>query len=172
MWEPGVFVLTEWLWSNAACCRFAYGVKLYKSPPGGVAKLAGGSRATAARRRGIWLRPPGPSDVEAAAETLGYRGNALARSVSSGRSHTIGVVISDIENPHFARAVRGITDAAKKSGFDVILANTDENLGGRARCRGVFLAEARRRAHSCLDVPKRLRPSAGCCEDEEPPGAF
>lgn len=77
--------------------------------------------------------------VAAAAETLGYRGNALARSVSSGRSHTIGVVISDIENPHFAKAVRGMTDAAKAAGFDVILANTDENLEAERAAVQVFL---------------------------------
>lgn len=108
-----------------------------------VARLAGVSRATAARALGRYgsVSPELASMVEAAAETLGYRGNELARSVSSGRSHTIGVVISDIENPHFARAVRGITDTAKKSGFDVILANTDENLEAERSAVEVFLAK-------------------------------
>ncbi len=77
--------------------------------------------------------------VAAAAETLGYRGNALARSVSSGRSHTIGAVVSDIENPHFSKAVRGIADTAKKLGFDVILANTDENVEAERAAVQVFL---------------------------------
>lgn len=108
-----------------------------------VARLAGVSRATAARALGGYgsVSRELAAMVEAAAETLGYRGNALARSVSSGRSHTIGVVISDIENPHFARAVRGVTDTAKAAGFDVILANTDENLDAERSAVDVFLAK-------------------------------
>ncbi|RAX14932.1 LacI family DNA-binding transcriptional regulator [Pseudarthrobacter sp. AG30] len=116
----------------------------YKNPRlADVARVAGVSRATAARALGGYgsVRPDLAAMVEAAAETLGYRGNALARSVSSGRSNTIGVVISDIENPHFARAVRGITDTAQLSGFDVILANTDEKLAAERAAVDVFLAK-------------------------------
>jgi LacI family transcriptional regulator len=47
--------------------------------------------------------------------------------MNTGKSHTIGVVVGDIENPHFGLATRGITDAAKKGGFNVILVNTDED---------------------------------------------
>ncbi|WP_395405855.1 LacI family DNA-binding transcriptional regulator (plasmid) [Arthrobacter sp. UC242_113] len=106
-----------------------------------VARLAGVSRSTAARALGKYgsVSPELQSMVAAAAETLGYRGNALARSVSSGRSHTIGVVVSDIENPHFARAVRGMTDVAKSAGYDVILANTDENIDAERAAVQVFL---------------------------------
>ncbi|MCY1235791.1 HTH-type transcriptional regulator KdgR [compost metagenome] len=46
--------------------------------------------------------------------------------MNTGKSHTIGVVVGDIENPHFGLATRGITDTAKKSGYNVILVNTDE----------------------------------------------
>lgn len=106
-----------------------------------VARLAGVSRSTAARALGGYgsVSHELHAMVSAAAETLGYRGNALARSVSSGRSHTIGVVISDIENPHFAKAVRGMTDGAKAAGFDVILANTDENIDAERAAVQVFL---------------------------------
>ncbi|MGK3958389.1 LacI family DNA-binding transcriptional regulator [Arthrobacter sp. R4] len=106
-----------------------------------VARVAGVSRSTAARALGGYgaVSPELQAMVSAAAEALGYRSNALARSVSSGRSHTIGVVVSDIENPHFARAVRGMTDAAKAAGFDVILANTDENIDAERAAVQVFL---------------------------------
>lgn len=106
-----------------------------------VARLAGVSRSTAARALGKYgsVSPELQAMVSAAAEALGYRGNALARSVSSGRSHTIGVVVSDIENPHFSRAVRGMTDVAKAGGFDVILANTDENIDAERAAVQVFL---------------------------------
>jgi LacI family transcriptional regulator len=95
-----------------------------------VARAAGVSRSTAARSLGGYgnVDPGLHASVLAAAKDLGYRANTLARSVSSGRSHTIGVVVSDIENPHFARAVRGVSDVARHHGFDVLLVNTDEKL--------------------------------------------
>jgi LacI family transcriptional regulator len=44
-----------------------------------------------------------------------------------GRTDTLGIVVADIENPYFARAVRGATDEAARAGLHVILANTDED---------------------------------------------
>ncbi len=95
-----------------------------------VADAAGVSRSTAARSLGNYgtVDPALRQRVLRVARELGYRRNALASSVSSGRSSTIGVVISDIEDPHFARAVRGMIDIAKRNGFDMILANTDEKV--------------------------------------------
>lgn len=63
--------------------------------------------------------------LQAVAE-LDYRPNGIARSLRRQQTDTIGVVVSDIENPHFTRAVRAIEDAAYKQGFRVILCNTDE----------------------------------------------
>lgn len=63
--------------------------------------------------------------LEAVAE-LDYRPNGIARNLRRQKTDTIGVVVSDIENPHFTRAVRAIEDAAYKQGFRVILCNTDE----------------------------------------------
>ncbi len=106
-----------------------------------VADAAGVSRSTAARTLGNYGTVDArlQARVLAAAEQLGYRRNALARSVSSGRSNTIGVVVSDIEDPHFARAVRGISDIAGRRGFDVILANTDEKIEAEQAAVKVFL---------------------------------
>lgn len=67
------------------------------------------------------------SRVLEAAELLGYRPNMLARSMNTGKSHTLGVVVGDIQNPYFSQAIRAISDTAKKAGYDVLLANTDED---------------------------------------------
>ncbi len=106
-----------------------------------VADAAGVSRSTAARSLGNYgtVDPVLRDRVLRAARALGYRRNALASSVSSGRSTTIGVVISDIEDPHFARAVRGMIDAAGGNGFDVILANTDEKIDAERSAVKVLL---------------------------------
>jgi LacI family transcriptional regulator len=94
-----------------------------------VAKLAGVSTATAARALGGYgsVSPATLQRVQAAAAELGYRPNALARSMITGLTHTVGVVLADIENPFFYGALRGITDTARSRGFDVLLANTDED---------------------------------------------
>ncbi|MEA1964691.1 MAG: LacI family DNA-binding transcriptional regulator [Candidatus Aerophobetes bacterium] len=64
--------------------------------------------------------------VLAVAEKLGYEPNILARSLVTKKTHTIGLIISDISNPFFTRVVRGIEDVANENGFNLILCNTDE----------------------------------------------
>ncbi|MBI0297212.1 LacI family DNA-binding transcriptional regulator [Streptomyces sp. PRKS01-29] len=96
-----------------------------------VAREAGVSRSTASRALADYgsVSPETRERVRAAAEKLGYRANQLARSMITGRTHTLGVVIADIQNPFFAGVTRGITDAAHAAGYQVLLANTDEDLG-------------------------------------------
>jgi LacI family transcriptional regulator len=94
-----------------------------------VARRAGVSTATAARALGGYgaVSESAREAVLAAAEELGYRRNELARAMITGRTNTIGLVIADIENPFFARAVRGASDAARAAGYEVVLTNTDED---------------------------------------------
>jgi LacI family transcriptional regulator len=94
-----------------------------------VAKQAGVSTATAARALGGYgsVSATTSERVLAAATALGYRPNGLARSMITGTTQTLGVVLADIENPFFYRALRGITDTARSRGYDVVLANTDED---------------------------------------------
>jgi LacI family transcriptional regulator len=66
------------------------------------------------------------SRVMAAVEEVGYRPNRLARNLRRQRSGAIGVVVSDIENPHFSEAVRAIEDLAYTRGHQVLVCNTDE----------------------------------------------
>lgn len=95
-----------------------------------VARAAGVSRATAARAMGNYgsVKPETAEAVHSAARALGYEPNVLARSMITGRSRTIGVVLADIENNFFIRALRGIEHAARLHGFDVLLANSDESV--------------------------------------------
>ncbi|MBB6402897.1 LacI family DNA-binding transcriptional regulator [Arthrobacter sp. AZCC_0090] len=106
-----------------------------------VAKAAQVSKAQAARALGNYgaVSEEVRGRVLAAAEELSYRPNELARSMNTGKSNTIGVVVGDIENPHFGLATRGITDTAKKSGYNVILINTDEELTAEIEAVHVLL---------------------------------
>ncbi|TPL99627.1 LacI family DNA-binding transcriptional regulator [Mesorhizobium sp. B2-3-10] len=95
-----------------------------------VARAANVSKATAARVLGGYgvVSDTVRESVTAAAKALDYRPNELARSMTTGRSGIIGVVVGDIENPFFSLAVRGISDAAKGANFNVILANSGEKI--------------------------------------------
>ncbi|MDQ0851884.1 LacI family transcriptional regulator [Arthrobacter sp. B3I9] len=106
-----------------------------------VAKAAQVSKAQAARALGNYgaVSDDVRERVLAAAEELSYRPNELARSMNTGKSNTIGVVVGDIENPHFGLATRGITDTAKKSGYNVILINTDEERAAEVDAVKVLL---------------------------------
>jgi LacI family transcriptional regulator len=106
-----------------------------------VAAEAGVGRASAARTLGNYgyVSPELRERVLAAAEKLGYRANALARSVSTGVSHTLGVVVADIGNPFFAGVVRGISDTSRAAGFDTIVLSTHESLEEEKAAVGVLL---------------------------------
>jgi LacI family transcriptional regulator len=57
---------------------------------------------------------------------VGYRPNRLASNLRRQKAEIIGVVVSDIENPHFTQMVRAVEDAAFRKGYRVLLCNTDE----------------------------------------------
>ncbi len=95
-----------------------------------VAKAAKVSKATAARVLGGYgvVSDKIRAQVMAAATELEYLPNELARSMTTGKSGIIGVVVGDIENAFFSLAVRGISDVARMAGFNVIIANSGEEL--------------------------------------------
>lgn len=62
-----------------------------------------------------------------AIESCNYYPNAHARSLASGRSNTLGLLVSDISNPFFPELVKSIETVAFEKGYDVILSNTDYN---------------------------------------------
>ncbi len=66
--------------------------------------------------------------VEMAIEEMGYRPNALARSLRSGESYTIGLILPDSANPFFAEVGRSIEIAAFEAGYSVILSNTENDV--------------------------------------------
>lgn len=95
-----------------------------------VARAAKVSKAQAARALGGYgaVSDEVQARVNSAAAALGYRPNELARSMNTGRSNTIGVIVGDIENPHFGLALRGMADVARTAGYHLLLSNSDEKL--------------------------------------------
>uniref|UniRef100_F4C8Z6 Transcriptional regulator, LacI family n=1 Tax=Sphingobacterium sp. (strain 21) TaxID=743722 RepID=F4C8Z6_SPHS2 len=58
---------------------------------------------------------------------MNYQPNQLAKSLKSGKSFTIGLILADISNPFFANIARTIEDEAKKYNYTVIFGSSDEN---------------------------------------------
>jgi LacI family transcriptional regulator len=67
------------------------------------------------------------SRIVAAADSLGYRPNTVARSLRTRRSHTVGVLIPDLTNPLFPPIVRGIEDRLAADGYVALIGNTDSD---------------------------------------------
>jgi len=71
--------------------------------------------------------------VRQAIRRLGFRPNAVARSLKQRRSYTIGLLIPDITNPYFAEAAKGVEEAAHRGGFAVLLCDSENELAREAR---------------------------------------
>ncbi|MDQ0323804.1 LacI family transcriptional regulator [Pararhizobium capsulatum DSM 1112] len=95
-----------------------------------VAALANVSRATAARALNSYgyVGDETGRKVQAAAETLGYRGNRLAQALRGGRLPVIGCILGDIQNPFFARIAHDIEVLCRECGHNLVIASSEEEL--------------------------------------------
>src|SRR5581483_11949112 len=62
-----------------------------------------------------------------AAEKLKYHPNLHARNLAGGKNRTIGMIVSNMENPFFVDIYKAAEEDARKTGFELVLANTDYN---------------------------------------------
>ncbi len=92
-----------------------------------VARRAGVSVATVSRalNESGYVSREAKRRVLEAARQLDYHLNVNARSLTSGRTFIIALILPDVTNPFFPAVARGVEDAASKSGYSVILCNTD-----------------------------------------------
>jgi LacI family transcriptional regulator/LacI family repressor for deo operon, udp, cdd, tsx, nupC, and nupG len=90
--------------------------------------------------------------IQRLAREMGYTPNALAQSLQSNRSHSVGVIITTISDPYFARLVQGVEEAARQKGLTVFLATSSNDPDNeirilenfqRRRVDGVILAASR-----------------------------
>ncbi len=69
-----------------------------------------------------------------AAKELGYVRNETARSLVSGRSNTIGMIVTDNASPVYAGIVRGVESVVKSAGFGLLLCNSADDPGEALSC--------------------------------------
>ena len=65
------------------------------------------------------------SRVLKAIKDLKYSPNLHARVLAGAPSRSIGVIVSNIENPFFLDVYKAVETAARAAGYEVIMANTD-----------------------------------------------
>ncbi len=119
-----------------------------------VARAAGVSQAAAARALGGYgyTSPALRARVQENARRLGYTPNGVARALASKATHTIGLVVGDIDNPFFAAAARGLSDVLESEGYTVLLSNADEDEEREQRAVRALRA---RRVDGLVVVPTR-----------------
>jgi DNA-binding LacI/PurR family transcriptional regulator len=91
-----------------------------------IAKRAKVSTATVSRtiNRIPTVDPRLAKRVLKVIEELGYRPNIQARALVSGRSHILGLVVSEITNPFFPEIVQAFENIAVEHGYDILLVST------------------------------------------------
>lgn len=104
-----------------------------------VAKASGVHRSTAARALNPETRSLISNEVVARvqqeARRLGYRRDAIAASLRTGRSRMIGVVLPDLYNPVFGQILAGVEGALAERGYSVLV--SDAGLDPERQARAV-----------------------------------
>ena len=101
-----------------------------------IARRANVSTATVSRT----LNQSGPvkaataRKVWRAVTALNYYPNSHARTLVSGRSRLIGLIVSDITNPFFPELVRTFEDLAAQKHYDLLLTSTNYDTSRMATC--------------------------------------
>src|SRR5919204_674431 len=78
-------------------------------------------------------RPPPATEtdrrVHAAAEALGYTPDLVASGLKRRRTGTVGVIVSDFDNPYSGRVIRGISSVLEKKGLVALVTESVEDRG-------------------------------------------
>lgn len=95
-----------------------------------VAKRAGVSKSTVSHviNETRFVSYETKQRVLQAIEELDYRPSKVARSLTSRRTHTVGLLISDVGNPFYHQVILGVEDVALKHDYSVFLFNASYDL--------------------------------------------
>ncbi len=116
--------------------------------------------------------------VLGAVKRLGYIPDVHARNLASRDRRTLGIIVSDIENPFFPEVVKGFETRARQLGYDVILSDTnydprrtreaaDRMMEHKVRGVAVMTSEISTQAHSSTRAPEDRRHLPRSCTRQE-----
>ncbi|MGC2657311.1 MAG: LacI family DNA-binding transcriptional regulator [Bryobacteraceae bacterium] len=120
-----------------------------------IARSLGISHSTVSRalRDSPLVRAETVSEIKAKAYSMGYRPSAVARSLVTRETRTIGVVVTTIADPFHGEVVTGIEESAAAAGYSVILASSHRDP---EREIGVVRALQERRVDGILVASSRV----------------
>ena len=101
------------------------------------------------------------SRVQAAARELRYTPHAAARSLSSRRTHTLGVVLPDLYGEFFSELVRGVDQAARPHGLHLLVSS----YHGHPEEQGAALRTMRGRVDGLLVMSPYVSAPATLADD-------
>lgn len=61
-------------------------------------------------------------------EALDYHADQIARSLKTGRTQTVGIVLPNVTNPFYPEVIVGAEEVARDARYSVILCNANEDL--------------------------------------------
>jgi len=81
---------------------------------------------------------------------LGYSPNTIARSLVMKKTKTLGLVVTDVENPFFSSVIRFVSEQARRHGYVLLLAVSNDELKLEEEILHTFIE---RRADGIIIVP-------------------
>jgi DNA-binding LacI/PurR family transcriptional regulator len=119
-----------------------------------IAKAAGVSHSTVSRalRGSPLVREETKARIKQLARRMGYSPSAIARSLVTKRTLTIGLVVTSVADPFWAEVVGGIEEMALEHGYSVLLTNSNRErqrelaavqMLGEKRVDGIIVAASR-----------------------------
>jgi DNA-binding LacI/PurR family transcriptional regulator len=119
-----------------------------------IARSAGVSHSTVSRalRDSPLISVDVRERIRSLAAEMGYTPNAIAQSLQTRRTSTIGLVVTSIDDPFLSDVVKGVEEVARVGGFSVILSAThndpDQEMAvietfHRRRVDGILVASSR-----------------------------
>lgn len=76
-----------------------------------------------------------------AIDDLGYRPSAVARSLTTNKTQTIGVIVSDLTNRFWGEMIRSIEEVLGAANYSLLVSNTDEVLELEERYLNLMLSQ-------------------------------
>src|SRR5262245_37738140 len=93
-----------------------------------VARVSGVSYSTVSRvvNGHDHIRDETRQRVQAAMAELGYVAHVSARTLATGRSRMVGLLVQEVESPFFLGVIRGVDQQVASSGYDFLLCTTHD----------------------------------------------
>lgn len=135
-----------------------------------IARKAGVSHSTVSRalRDSPLISSKVREEIKKIAREMNYVPNAIAQSLLSSRTNTIGVVVTSIADPFYAEVVEGIEQVARTAGLSVLLSaahrDFDQEITAidnfhRRRVDGILLTDSRISKHNTKQVAEITVPT-------------